>query len=984
MKYWVEKYILQNINDIDNIDKLKIKNNKNDLELINIGNSEIADHNSEDNLEELNILSMHEDYDSSIMTIQNTRLIVKISECDIFSGGSEIYKIPEIFFKKRNLLIMKNVDNKCFLHCYIRKFKNIVTNNTSRVSKKDLIVAQNIIDECNMDFENISLDELDEIEKLLKINIHIFGCNKKFNSKKIIRKSKSNFDNDLDLLLIDDIKHYILIKNINKFVSDNSHVIKTCRNCLNVFYSELKYKDHIEYCKFRKPKKLMSSFKKYMQFENLKNCILNNWIIHSDFECTIDPITKEHEFIAGGYYLECKNNKFSKKVQTFYDLKEYTTSLVKELVYINDIENNYLQNETDYSNFNQNEFDNIKICKYCKCEFNHPYNDRYIILYEICDKEKLGYILENNNFNEEVNNLARNYYNSLDNDGCKKIIYKQTPDKNRYYGDSSCLTYFKKEIRDSIIPIKDIDMVNCHPVILSYLCKKNNIDCNILQNYIDNIELILLSFGEDRKIIKELFLSILNGGFKDIYSDDKQTNNYLKLFENEIIRIQNYFYTNDKRYLDIDYNYKGKNLSRLILDIENQILQIIINYFASKNVNILTLEYDGLKIYTDGNSKHFSINQLELNIYKNIGINIKLAFKNIEDSFPDFGIRVSTDNIKNKNIVESKNKIIHHDHCLEKNNIIFYICRECNLQIKNNKTIPMYFFNGMKYDNSIILKSICDIFKNDVTLNCIGNSCESFKMIDFKFKKIKYSLKLLDMCNFIKGSLNNLSKNLNDKNKIVTRDHFLHNFELLNEKTCFPYEFITKENIYNKELPPIENFYSSLKLDNISEKDYDRTLKIYKKLKCKNIKGYLDIYLKLDICLQADIFNVFRKCIWDKFEIDCSKYITSCSLSLDLMLKYTGVKIELIRDINIFDFVNSSILGGICIASQNIADDKDGVISSCDIVSLYPYVMTKKLPIGNYKFVKYFNRNRYLDSDYSCLLNVEIYTTDKVENNSIL
>ena len=56
----------------------------------------------------------------------------------------------------------------------------------------------------------------------------------------------------------------ILIKNINKFISDNSHVIKTCRNCLNIFYSEIKYKDHIEYCKFRKPKKLMPSFKKYM------------------------------------------------------------------------------------------------------------------------------------------------------------------------------------------------------------------------------------------------------------------------------------------------------------------------------------------------------------------------------------------------------------------------------------------------------------------------------------------------------------------------------------------------------------------------------------------------------------------------------------------------------------------------------------------------------------------------------------------------
>ena len=146
----------------------------------------------------------------------------------------------------------------------------------------------------------------------------------------------------------------------------------------------------------------------------------------------------------------------------------------------------------------------------------------------------------------------------------------------------------------------------------------------------------------------------------------------------------------------------------------------------------------------------------------------------------------------------------------------------------------------------------------------------------------------------------------------------------------------------------------------------------------------MDIYLKLDICLQADIFNVFRNCIWDKFEIDCSKYITSCSLSLDLMLKYAEVKIELIRDISIFDYVNSSILGGICNSSQNIADNRNGIISSCDLASLYPYIMTKKLPIGNYRFIRYFNRNKYLDSEYSCLLYCEIYTTDKIRNNHIL
>ena len=47
-----------------------------------------------------------------------------------------------------------------------------------------------------MDFENVSLDELDKIEKLLKLNVHIFLCNKKFNDKKIIRKNKSDFDKD--------------------------------------------------------------------------------------------------------------------------------------------------------------------------------------------------------------------------------------------------------------------------------------------------------------------------------------------------------------------------------------------------------------------------------------------------------------------------------------------------------------------------------------------------------------------------------------------------------------------------------------------------------------------------------------------------------------------------------------------------------------------------------------------------------------------
>ena len=83
----------------------------------------------------------------------------------------------------------------------------------------------------------------------------------------------------------------------------------------------------------------------------------------------------------------------------------------------------------------------------------------------------------------------------------------------------------------------------------------------------------------------------------------------------------------------------GKNLSRIILDIENQILQVMINYFVSKRVKILTLEFDGLKIYTNNNSKHFSINDLEKIILEKTGINMKLSFKTIHDMFSRNGYK---------------------------------------------------------------------------------------------------------------------------------------------------------------------------------------------------------------------------------------------------------------------------------------------------------------------------------------------------------
>ena len=169
--YWIEKFNIDNISEIDDFDKLNLKNFKN-LKPINF-EEQIGFHregyDGTNDLENIDIISGGSVQQSggSIRIIQNTRLVVKPSECQLFSAGDskEIGKIPELFFKKRNLVIMKNLnDNKCLLFSYIRKHLNPITVDLSRISKKDIQISKELIDEFNIDFENVSIGEIDEIK----------------------------------------------------------------------------------------------------------------------------------------------------------------------------------------------------------------------------------------------------------------------------------------------------------------------------------------------------------------------------------------------------------------------------------------------------------------------------------------------------------------------------------------------------------------------------------------------------------------------------------------------------------------------------------------------------------------------------------------------------------------------------------------------------------------------------------------------------
>ena len=177
-----------------------------------------------------------------------------------------------------------------------------------------------------------------------------------------------------------------------------------------------------------------------------------------------------------------------------------------------------------------------------------------------------------------------------------------------------------------------------------------------------------------------------------------------------------------------------------------------------------------------------------------------------------------------------------------------------------------------------------------------------------------------------------------------------------------------------------------LKVKDIGDKEYRIVKEFYKNMEFKDIREYLECYLKSDITLLADVFNNFRKIIFDNLGLDCVKYISAPSLTKDCALKYSKCKIENIKDVSIFQFVRKIIFGGLSdsLSPYVKLDNENQTIAYNDISSQYPYESSKKLPVSNYKFVEKFDENKYgQDKNYGCIMLCNVKTTDKIRNDCL-
>lgn len=211
-------------------------------------------------------------------------------------------------------------------------------------------------------------------------------------------------------------------------------------------------------------------------------------------------------------------------------------------------------------------------------------------------------------------------YQSIMNDKYEAVVkYEQKlDDLGRFFADRGLsLQTFSKKIRHTLVADThlDIDITNCHPVILLQYCDNHNIDCDCIRDYVNNreerLQELMKVFHTDRNTVKELMISLLYLGKvsdyaikNDLQGEANSFPAWLDTFEKEMKNISGRFQQyNEVLFNKIkEQNITGKDspiattMSYVLGDIENKIIQHTVQFFNRNKYKVDTLCFDGILI----------------------------------------------------------------------------------------------------------------------------------------------------------------------------------------------------------------------------------------------------------------------------------------------------------------------------------------------------------------------------------------------------
>lgn len=477
----------------------------------------------------------------------------------------------------------------------------------------------------------------------------------------------------------------------------------------------------------------------------------------------------------------------------------------------------------------------IENCKLVGLETVESINRKLLSL--IIESDQLQKTPYNDTYENEKQFLQTLYDNISIKKNDKKVKY--TYPKGRTYGRvyparSLSLVSVRREVRhrlclDNYI---DIDIANCHPVLLLQQLTFNNIKSPYLEIYVNERESILKNLMESQKIdrdsAKQIFISIMYG--KQINIKDKFVLSFKKEIESIIGIIMNANPEIVEECIKIKklnkktiHNLNGTFLSIYCQELEKQVLYHMYNYLTiNKYVhNNIVLCYDGCMIPKQELPNNF-LESIEKYIFLNTNLNVKLTFKAFDSPL---NIKID-DKIDETVLIDDID--IEYD--------------EITKQIINNS------YSGSDYDLAILFYTfykdlfVCSqetprilwyMFENGIWIKLEGNAKMRFivenKLLDFyNKKKIEFDNKMKNP-NATESQINYFDKLIKKIKIIISKikshksftdvikqlviffkdDHFMEKIDINPDIICFGVDLFDLKNCEWRKT--LSNDYCTLK-----------------------------------------------------------------------------------------------------------------------------------------------------------------------------
>ena len=352
------------------------------------------------------------------------------------------------------------------------------------------------------------------------------------------------------------------------------------------------------------------------------------------------------------------------------------------------------------------------------------------------------------------------------------------------------------------------------------------------------------------------------------------------------------------------------------------------------------------------------------------------------------------------------------DHCHFTGKFRGAACNSCNLKLKKQNNISVFFHNLAGYDSHLFIKKLGTPEEKE-NIDCIPSNEEKYisfsktiitgqyknKQGETKDKTFKIIFK--DSLKFMLSSLGALVNNLprdafNNLLKYFTPGHA----EILKQKGFYPYEYMDNvEKFKENKPPPKKAFYSKLTGRGITKTDYKHVWNVWNTFNMKTLKEYHELYNLTDVLLLADVFENFRNLCLKNYGLDPVYYYTTPGLAWDACLKITNIQLELLSDVNMLLMFEKGIRGGISIISNRYGEANNKYMKKfnkkklnkflmyLDANNLYGWAESQKLPTHGFKWLssgemeKLFNNQIVQEWErIPCILEVDLEYPKKLHD----